>query len=176
MGYLIRGPPISFFFLSRPHSPSPSTSQIAGSVRLDQLALCVFHHFQSPLWEKRTRARPARHIYTEGIRPWANNATVTADHSCLYTLLLHMHGAPQPARETLISPCVKQIHSVNSPKSACSLSVNWINKVIVWVNGCSRRSHTLSCLSTRSGGHSASSLAHQPILTSSFPLFHQLTH
>lgn len=35
------------------------------------------------------------------------------------------------------------------------------------MNGCSRRSHTLSCLSTPSGGHSASSLT---ILTSVFPL------
>lgn len=155
MGYLIAHTGDSCF-----RALSPFSSLIALSVRVDQLALCVFHHFQSPLWEKRTRAQHARHIYTEGIRPWANNATVTADHSWLYTLLLHMHVAPQSGRETLISSSVKQIHSVNSPKSACSLSLNWINKVIVWVNGCSRRSHTLSCLSARSGGHSASRLAH----------------
>lgn len=157
MGYLTGGPlfPSSFSWALSPALHLPNSQ-----VRPDQLALCVFHHFPSPLWEKRIRAQSARHIHTEGIRPWANNDTVTADHSCLCTLLLHVHGALNSGRETLVCPSTKQIHSVNSPKSCCSLSVNWINKVIVWVNGCSRRSHTLSCLSTRSGGHSASSLTH----------------
>lgn len=144
-------------------------------MRLDQLALCVFHHFKSPLWEKRTRARPETRLYGRH-QALGKQCHRRADHSCLYTPLLHMHVSPQPGRETQTSPCLKQIHSVNSPKSACLLSVNWINKVIVWVNGCSRRSHTLSCLCTWSRGHSASSLAHYPILTSPFPLFHLLTH
>lgn len=115
---------VSFFLpFSRALHPSP----VFASVELDHLVLCLSPFPISPLRaEDEGSARPD---YTEDIRPNANNATVTASHSCCTHCCCCCCTAVQ--KEPDLPLWKANTHSVNSSQSAFSLFVNWINKVIV---------------------------------------------
>lgn len=99
-------------------------------MRQDQLALCLSPFSISSLREEDKglagggdTSNAKRHQAFGQTMPPSPPSALSCTHCC-YTCMKRW-----PGRETLLSPCVKQIHSVNSPKSAHSLSVNWINKV-----------------------------------------------